>query len=153
MLRGKRTAPMLAALIAVVFIIIIGVSQAHAIKNQLNDWKLLPQPEKLTELYFDNSSNIPTTYTSGVTQNFSFMVHNIEYRSENYKYIVIEQSSDYTSTQTLTIGSFNLAQNQVKSTKVYITPVDLGSKVNISVKLVNFNESIDYWVSKKDIQS
>jgi hypothetical protein len=141
---GKNKTVLLASSIAGLLIIIFAVSQVNAIKNQLNDWKLIPQPEKVTELYFDDSTNLPTAYNPGVSQSFSFTIHNIEYQNEDYRYIVTEQGNTNSNARTLISGSINLKQNQYKSTALTIMPVDLGNDVTISVNLINVAESIDY---------
>jgi len=128
--------------------LILAIINFQNIKNQLNAWKLLPEPEKLTELYFDNSSNLPTTYTPGQNQIFSFTFHNIEYVTVDYHYVVIEMNQTTGQSQTLTTGFDKLVQNQFKTVNVDTTLIDLGPRVEIVVSLPNVNESIDYWVNR-----
>ena len=125
----------------------MGVLNASAIKKQLNDWKLLPEPERLTELYFNNSSNLPTTYTPNQSQSFSFSVHNLEYRNMSY-YYTISVGSGQSSSTPLQRGSFYLAQNHYKKIPVSLAMPDLGSRTKVIVSLTNPNESIDYWVTR-----
>jgi len=128
----------------------MGVLNASAIKKQLNDWKLLPEPERLTELYFNNSSNLPMTYTPNQSQSFSFTVHNVEYRNMTYYYTISVGSSQSSSTP-LQRGSFYLAQNQYKNIPVSLMVPDLGSRIQIIVTLTNPSESIDYWVVRSSL--
>ena len=143
-----KKATLLGGILLGLIIITASVSQAHAIKNQLNDWKLLPQPEKLTELYFNNSSHLPSTYSPETPQGFSFTIHNLQYQDEVYSYVVTEQNNDSTQSQTLTQGTIHLSQNQTRLTPISITPTDLGPRAKITVQLLGFNQSIDYWVDK-----
>jgi hypothetical protein len=138
------------ALLGVIIIGLIsfGVTYAHGIKDQLNDWKLLPQPERLTELYFAKPNNLPSTYIPGVSQTFGFTVHNLEYRNTDYTYQVVEENQADTQTVTLQQGSFWLRQNHYKTVTENVALSDLGSRVKIVVNLSNVNESIDYWVSE-----
>ena len=131
--------------LVIVAIVMLATVNAHAIKNQLNDWKLLPQPERLTELYFTNPNNLPSTYNLSLTQQFGFTVHNLEYRNTDYSYQVLEQNSDDSQTITLQQGSFWLKQNQFKTVNENINLNNLGSRVKVIVNLSNINESIDYW--------
>ena len=111
-------------------------------------WKLLPEPERLTELYFTHPNSLPTKYTPGQQQTVAFTVHNLEYRTTTYHYQVTEQAQDGTSTQTLTSGSFTLTQNQFRSNALNITLTDLSQHVKVEVRLVNVNESIDYLLGR-----
>lgn len=56
------------------------------IYNQLKIWKLVPLPEPLTELYFNNHISLPKVYTKGAKYPFSFTIHNIEYQTVDYRY-------------------------------------------------------------------
>jgi uncharacterized membrane protein len=139
------------ALVVTVGAVIVIVLLAPAIKRQLNAWKLLPEPERLTELYFTNPNNLPTHYTPEKSQTVSFTVHNLEYRTTTYTYIITEQNLTGGQTETLNSGTFTLSQNQYKSPAVNIIPTDLGSSVKMTVDLIGENESIDYLVTKEGL--
>ncbi len=115
----------------------------------MRSWKLLPEPEKLTELYFTNPNSLPTKYTPGQPQTVGFTVHNLEYATTDYKYKIIETSQDGSQSQTLASGSFGLLQNGYKKEAVNISTVDLGSHVKLEVDLENVNESIDYLLQRE----
>jgi hypothetical protein len=133
--------------VAVCLIAII-VPNAHAIDRQLRDWKLLPEPERLTELYFTAPNNLPNSYSPGESQTVNFTVHNLEYQTTAYHYLIIEQSQDGSQSQTLAGGSFTLAQNQYDRPSVKIFLPNLGSRVKVEIELTNVHESIDYWVEQ-----
>lgn len=118
------------------------------IDHQMRRWKLLPEPEKLTELYFTHSNSLPKTYVPGQTQTVSFTVHNLEYQTTDYTYNIVEASIDNTQTQTLATGSFTLPQNIYKQETVNISTIDLGKKVKVEVDLVKQNETIDYLLNR-----
>jgi uncharacterized membrane protein len=136
------------AIIVVVVIVIGAIFSAPSTKRLLNDWKLLPEPERLTELYFTHPNKLPTTYTAGQEQVIAFTVHNLEYRTTNYHYVIAEQSQSGGSTSTLTSGSFTLRQGQYKSPVLNIPLTDMGSGVKVSIDLTSQNESIDYLLSR-----
>jgi hypothetical protein len=146
---GKLNRNIGAVLLVTIVVIVIGagVIFRHPIKNQLNSWKLLPEPEKLTELYFNNSSTLPSTYIPGVPQLISFTVHNLEYQNWTYHYSVTAISSSNTITS-ISSGTFKLSQNQYKSVPVDVAIPDLGSKVEVDVTLSAPNQSIDYLVNR-----
>src|ERR1051326_8496741 len=57
------------------------------VNNELVTLDLIPKPEKLTELYFNNGANLPGSATSNQVISFSFVIHNLEttdYRSEEH---------------------------------------------------------------------
>lgn len=114
----------------------------------MHSWKLLPEPERLTELYFTHPNSLPTSYVPGQTQTVSFTVHNLEYATTDYHYAVTETNQDGSQSQTLASGSFTVPQNGYKNAAVNISTADLGSHVKLEVDLKNVNESIDYLVAR-----
>ena len=133
--------------VIVISSLLIGFRQP--ITNQLHSWKVLPQPERLTELYFTYPNNLPTKYTAGGSQTVQFTVHNLEYRPTNYRYQIVQTTEDGTTRQTLATGSFRLRQNQFAHPAVSITTADLGQRVKVEVQLINVNETISYWAGKE----
>jgi hypothetical protein len=131
--------------LAVVLFIIFDFS---GIKNQLNDWKLLPEPEKLTELYFTNSNSLPSSYSPGQLQTVRFTTHNLEYQTYTYRYSIVEQYSNGNNVQTLQTGEFTLKQNQYKSVVANVKLVDAGNNARVTIELPSVNESIDYLISR-----
>jgi len=128
-------------------ILVIVVSSSWwrpALTNQLNKWKLLPEPEKLTELYFTQPNDLPSTYVPGEAQKVNFTVHNIEYQTMTYHYKIIEESQDGAQQQLLTSSSFKLGQNQYQSVSFTGPLVDMGVNTKVVVELPTVNESIDY---------
>jgi uncharacterized membrane protein len=115
----------------------------------MRSWKLLPEPERLTELYFTHPNNLPSTYMPGQVQTVSFTVHNLEYRTTNYHYIITEINQSNNQVQTLASSSFVLPQGGYKKEAVNISTVDLGSHVKVEVDLENVKESVGYWLNKE----
>lgn len=120
-----------------------------AIDRQLRSWKLLPEPERLTELYFTDPNNLPKSYTPGQPQAVKFTVHNLEYRTTHYRYKITETSQDGMQSQQLADGSFTMTQNSYHKTSVNISTADLGSSVKVEVELVNVKENIDYLLERR----
>jgi uncharacterized membrane protein len=117
----------------------------------MRSWKLLPEPEKLTELYFTHPNSLPTTYVPGQPLSVNFTVHNLEYQTTGYTYKIVETSANNAQAQTLATGSFTLSQNIYKQETVNISTVDLGEKVKVEVDLVKQNETIDYLLNRSGV--
>ena len=135
----------------IVILAILGGIFRSQIHNQLNAWKLLPRPERLTELYFTKPNNLPSTYSPGQTQTVSFTVHNLEYRTTTYSYTILEQNNAGTTIQTLSSGSFTLDQNQYQTPQIKVQIADAGTRAKIVVQLTNVHESIDYWLNRSGV--
>lgn len=128
--------------------------------RQLNAWKLLPQPERLSELYYENHTELPTSYAPGKPQTYSFTVHNLEGRNVDYSYTVTQQSQDGETTLTLAEGSFVVADNAWHTQNVTVTPQDAGARSQIITNLripssgnqsAFSNQSIHFWVKKEGV--
>lgn len=120
------------------------------IVNQLNSWKLLPEPEKLTELYFTKPNSLPTTYVPNQKQSINFTVHNLEYQTMTYKYAIVEESQDGKQVKTLDLNSFTIDQNQYQSVSFTGPLANLGSKAKVVIELPTVNESIDYLLTRSN---
>jgi hypothetical protein len=131
-----------------IVVVIALIIAAPAIKRQLNDWKLLPEPERLTELYFTHPNTLPSTYSTSQAQQVAFTVHNLEYKHETYTYQIVEAPQPGSAGPMLASGSFSLAQNGYKNVTQLLTIQQLANRVNLSINLTNVNESVDYWVTK-----
>lgn len=136
------------SIVVILIIVILGVGFHSAIDRQMRSWKLLPEPEKLTELYFTHPNSLPTKYLPGQPQTVSFTVHNLEYQTTDYTYKIVEASMNSNQSQTLASGSFTLPQNIYKQETVNITTADLGQHVKVEVELVKQNESVDYLLER-----
>lgn len=143
-LKYQLPKPVIALTIGVVAIIALGGIFHLAINHQLHSWKLLPEPERLTELYFTDPNHLPSSYVPGQPQTVKFTVHNLEYRTTAYKYLITETSQDGKQSQQLADGTFSLPQNGYQKPVVNIPTVNLGPSVKVEVRLVGQNESIDY---------
>jgi hypothetical protein len=147
-LKLQLSHPALVILGSILIIIVLAVVYHGAIDRQMRRWKLLPEPEKLTELYFTNPNSLPSKYTPGQVQTVSFTTHNLEYANTSYKYVITENDSSSNKSVNLASGNFRLPLNGYEKKSVSISTVDLGQNVNVKVDLVNQNESIDYLLAR-----
>ena len=145
---GNQTVVRIVAAVVVLAIVVTAAFSHAAIARQMHAWKLLPEPERLTELYFTDPNHLPATYTPDQSQTVAFTVHNLEYATTTYHYQVTEQALTGGTPATLATGSFTLAQNEFARPLVNISLSDVGDRAKVTVKLTNQQESIDYLLSK-----
>ncbi|HEU4913853.1 MAG TPA: DUF1616 domain-containing protein [Candidatus Saccharimonadales bacterium] len=133
----------------------------HAIYDQLYDWKLIPRPERLTELYFTEHTKLPRTYQSGQQQAVRFIVRNLEYRTTTYTYVVTQEAEAGKASQELARGIFTLGQDKSKRLDVPVQLTNQGAKSRIVVTVIydgiafgqdapsKQQQAIYYWVAKE----
>jgi len=131
-----------------------------ALASQLDTWKMLPRPERFTELYFAQSSlaALPTRYTPGGLQTVSFAVHNLEHQATTYHYTVVAQAGR--TQRALAAGQFLLAHGDVQRVARGIAVPPLGNRQEIVVRLqysgIPFGanvakvqkQTIHYWINR-----
>ena len=150
-MRGRKSfvvGGMIAATVIAV-LLIVGVTQAQTIKNQLYSWKIFPKPEKITELYFTYPASLPQSYTPNQKQVIAFTIHNLEYQTMRYHYTISESNTSGSQNVNITSGNYTLRQNGYVGVSIGEPIEDLGSRVKVSVKLGPVNETVSYWVEKE----
>lgn len=150
-----------AVLLSILFLVIVGFSQRQAIYDQLYNWKLIPRPERLTELYFTDHTKLPTTYTVSEKQTINFKVHNLEYRDTEYKYAITLEGKDGEVQRVINGSPFTLKHDEYRGITQDIVLEDLGPRSKVAVTLtydgIAFGEdnpspqtqSIHYWVKRQ----
>jgi hypothetical protein len=137
---ARRISPVAIAIIVIIalaiFLYAVNVAGARtrfndAVYNQLNDWKLIPTPERFTELYFQNSANLPRATVAGQPISFAFTIHNVEGITTTYPYVVYFEYPD-ASQVVFTSGTVTLASDA--STTIPVTHAFLAS--NLTGKVV-----------------
>jgi hypothetical protein len=132
-------------------LVLVAVVIAPAAKRQLNSWKLLPQPEQLTELYFSDAQSLPRAYRPGASQAVAFTVRNLEAAPRTYKYGISAQNLTNSAEQPLATGTFHLARYQTSAMSVAVILPELGDRAKITVSLMMPNISVDYLVKKESL--
>lgn len=124
---------------------------SSAINRQLHTWKLLPEPERLTELYFTDHTKLPAKYTPGETQTVSFTIHNLEYRTVDYKYRIIQTDNNGENAVELAQGSVTLQHDQIAkpSAAVILTDFGIKSRLNVVLETGTSSQAIFYNVTKQ----
>jgi len=96
---------------------LVGVSGALFVYRvpiiaQLSDWRLLPEPERVTELSFADYATLPKSLVAGSQFTIAFTVHNLEHQKTVYHYKLIA-TSDQGVEQGLGDGTFMLNHDDV----------------------------------------
>ena len=128
----------------------------------MDAWRLLPRPERVTELYFTDHRQLPAATTPEVTQTILFTVHNLEHQTTTYYYTLTAMSEDDTTEHPMGGGSFTLAHDRSLTTSKTVTlPLQderIAVKVNVEYKGVAYGDnkpstqkqSIHYWTATID---
>jgi hypothetical protein len=115
------------------------------IHDQLIALDLLPKPEKLTELYFNDGANLSSSVTANRSIQFSFVIHNLEATDYQYTYAI---SVNANSTRQIVDSGIAFVKNEqyyVKYEK--FTLIQVSGRQNVVVELTNKRQSIDFWIS------
>jgi hypothetical protein len=117
-----------------------------AIYNELVALDLIPQPEKLTELYFNDHANLPSTATRNQAISFAFVIHNLE--ASDYQYTYDVSVNVHGTRRIVDSGNILVKNNQyyVKHEKFHLMTSEPGQKV--VVELTNKHQSIDFWIRR-----
>lgn len=114
-----------------------------AIYNEMNNLKLVPQPEPFTELYFDNVPGLPKATVAKQPISFSFTIHNVEYKPVVYPYNAYFETPDGTEL-IFASNSVSLASNDSTTITASFTPLASNETGEVVVNLTNLNQQIDF---------
>lgn len=125
-----------------------------ALAAQLNTWKLIPQPERFTELYFSDSQ-LPASLAPSTPATIRFTVHSHEHQITTYHYQIATRESTAKLAQIADQGDLTLAANQLKTITQTFTVPQFTTKLMVQVTLRHPNttsrpdvqQSIHFWAS------
>ena len=127
--------------------------------RQMDEWRLLPRLEHVTELYFTDYRQLPASVLPGARQTVAFTVRNLEHRTTGYHYKLIAMSEDEKTERPLGTGGFTLAHDDTSKVKRTVTLPALGERIAVKVSLEYMGitsggsasgtkkQSIHYWVT------
>lgn len=137
-------------IVAAIIVLFSAVFVSYQFKNDiyagLNALKLIPVPERFTELYFENSGNLPGVIITGQPIFFAFTVHNLEGRTMNYDYMVYFESAKGDRV-VLDSNAATIADGQSKTffeSHAFYWPLESGK---IVVDLYRQNQQIDFMLN------
>ncbi len=131
-------------LVVTVVTLFINVNRA-AVNNQLAALDLIPKPELLTELYFNDNANLPTTATSKQTISFTFVIHNLE--TTDYQYVYDVAVDAIGIRHIVDSGNVLVKNNQYYIKNEKLNLMNFPGRQNVVVELTNIHQSIDFWVA------
>ena len=149
LLRMLKKYSYISVLVIVLVLVFTAFINKKIIVTQLNDWQLLPQPERFTELYFEDHLNLPQSVIAGEEMEFKVIVHNLEYRRFEYDYeVTVDKPKTATRVNT---DNFSLDHDKYKIISMRF-PLELdesttSAKTKVEVKLLNKNQSIHFWTN------
>jgi len=127
--------------------IVIGVLLNRAsIYNELVTLDLLPKPEKLTELYFNNSANLPGHAASNQAISFTFVIHNLETTDCQYVYDVSVNANG--ARRIVDSGRVFVKDSQYYIKSESFNLMSAPGSQNVTVELTNKRQSIGFWTGK-----
>ena len=133
-------------------------SSKAAIAAQLNAWKVLPRPERFSELYFTDYARLPITFAPGRLQTVGFGVHNLEHDTIQYRYTIVAQAAG--KKKLLADGQLTLAHDGTQTISRRITVPLLDDRTEVQVQLqysgIPFGheaasmetQTIHYWINR-----
>ena len=107
---------------------------------------LKPNKEKMTELYFEDHINLPTTYEPGHDYPFSFTIHNLEYKTTSYEYEIVAASAS--GSLVLSQNKTTLKHDEYKTFKETFNLATGSGRTNIQVHLIHKTPMISLWVEE-----
>jgi hypothetical protein len=103
--------------------------------KQLDDWRLLPRPERVTEFYFSDYRHTPVPGNTGKTRTIEFTVHNLEHQATDYHYTLLAISADGRVEQSVGSGGFTLLHDHSLKTTKLITLPPIAGRFIVKAKL------------------
>lgn len=142
-----KLASLLVGVTLVVGMLIFFNLNRASVYNELVTLDLIPKPEKLTELYFNNNANLPSSATRNQAVSFAFVIHNLETTDYQYTYDV---SVNTNGTRHI-VGSGNVL---VKNNQYYVKNeqfklMNATGRQEVVVELTNKQQSIDFWIGEQ----
>ena len=117
-----------------------------AIDNELATLDLIPKPEKLTELYFNDNAKLPNSATSNQVISFAFVIHNLETTDYRYAYVVSVNANG--TRHIVDSGNVLVKNNQYYVKNEMFNLLNSPGSQEVVVELTNKQQSIDFWTGK-----
>ena len=117
-----------------------------SVYNELVTLDLIPKPEKLTELYFNNNAKLPSSATNNQVISFTFVIHNLETTDYRYSYDV---SVNINGTRHIVdSGNVLVKNNQYSVKNEKFNLMNSSGRQEVVVELTNKRQSIDFWIGE-----
>jgi len=139
--------------IDIIIILILGGALLFNNPTVRQTWVLATtiQPERFTELYFENHTELPKFATKDESYEFKFTIHNLEHQTKQYKY-EISITDDKEDKQILKVKTLTLKHDEFATIPIYFKLLKQVDKARVVVKLVNKDQEIAFWIRKPGIE-
>jgi hypothetical protein len=141
-----KLAPLLIGVAFVIAMLIFINLNRASVYNELFALDLIPKPEKLTELYFNDNANLPASVTSNQAVSFAFVIHNLETTDYQYTYDVFVNANGMK--QIVNSSKVLVKDNQYYVKKEQFKLTKLTGRQKVVVELTNKQQSIDFWIGE-----
>ena len=141
-----KLAPLLVGVIFIAGMLFLFNANRSSVNNELAALDLIPKPEKLTELYFSNNTNLPDNATSNQAISFTFVIHNLETTDYQYSYDVAVIADG--TRHVVDSGDILVKNNQYYAKKEKFNLMNSQGRQNVVVELTSIRQSIDFWTGK-----
>ncbi len=112
--------------------------------------KLKPNPERFTELYFEDHTLLPKNALNNTVYDFSFTVRNLEYTPMEYPFKVFIEPENG-ERQILDEGSFYLNHDEYKTIVESFKILSTDRRVKVTVELIDKKQVIHFWMEAESI--
>ena len=137
----KRASLLIGVIVVIGMLIFFNLNGAF-IYDELVTLNLVPKPEKLTELYFDDNANLPSSATSNEEIRFAFVIHNVE--ATDYQYVYDVSVNANGTRQIVDSGRVLVKDNQYYIKNERFNLLNVPGRQEVVVELTNKRQSIDF---------
>lgn len=109
---------------------------------------LTPQPERFTELYFEDHLNLPKQIEFNTSYPVSFTIHNLEGRQMTYDVQIelVGETSESPQVNLLT-QTVDVSANESKTVSIELrVPALFSERARMTVRLVDLDQTIHFWM-------
>ena len=110
--------------------------------DELTTLNLIPKPERLTELYFNDHANLPKSATSNQEISFAFVIHNLEATDFQFAYDVSVNANG--TRHVVDSGKVLIKDNQYYVKNERFNLLDVPGRQEVVVELTNKQQSIGF---------
>jgi hypothetical protein len=140
-----KLVPLLIGVLLVAGILIFFNLNRAVVDNELAALDLIPKPEKLTELYFNDSANLPDAVTNKPVS-VAFVIHNLE--TNNFRYVYSVSVNANGTRHIVDSGSVLVKNNQYFTKNEKFSLLHVSGSQEVVIELTNRQQSIDFWIGK-----
>lgn len=141
----KRASLLVGVIVVIGMLIFFNLNRA-LIYDELITLDLIPKPEKLTELYFNDNANLPSSAGANQVIRFAFVIHNLETIDYQYTYDVAVKANG--TRHILDTGKVLVKNNQYYVKNEQFNLMNSPGSQEVVIELTNKQQSIDFWIGQ-----